>query len=147
MSPTASWVAAAIGALSLGERVRPVDEPGRSDVLRRVAGAFLERPDVLFWWSHLKVPAEKWQTRDGYRHLPQLAPDSRSDCWLITGLEDAEKPVFECTPASASAVLAECPAFEYALVDRALKWMVIENHHEVLIAAGDAAGRLSQLRA
>jgi hypothetical protein len=146
MSTTASWVAEAIDSLSLGERVRSVDEPEQSDVLRRVTDAFLKRPDVLFWWSHLKEPSESWPTEHGYKHLPQLAPDPEGDCWLVTGLEDNDKGVFQCTPALASAIIGECPGFEYALVDRALRWMVIENHHDVLIAVGDAAPRLSRLR-
>src|SRR5690242_12950175 len=101
MSTTASWVAEAVDMLSLAERVRFVGEPERSDILRRVIDAFLERPDVLFWWSHLKVPAEHWQTENGYKHLPQLAPDPEGNCWLITGLEDDDKGVFQCTPALA----------------------------------------------
>jgi hypothetical protein len=146
MSTTASWVAEAVDTLSLAGRVRPVDEPQRSEVLRHVTDAFLERPDVLFWWSHLKVPSENWQTENGYKHLPQLAADPESDCWLVTGLEDDDKGVFQCTPALASAIIGECPGFEYALVDSGLKWMVIENHHDILIATGDAVPRLSRLR-
>jgi hypothetical protein len=146
MSTTASWVAEAVDTLSLAERVRSVGEPERSEVLGRVTDAFLERPDVLFWWSHLKLPSESWHTENGYTHLQQLAPDPESDAWLITGLEDDDKGVFQCTPALASAIIGECPGFEYALVDRELKWMVIENHHDILIAVGDAVPRLSRLR-
>ena len=146
MSTTASWVVEAVDTLSLAERVRSIGESEASDVLRRVTGAFLERPDVLFWWSHLKVPSEQWHTENGYKLLPQLAADPDGDCWLITGLEDDDKGVFHCTPALVAAIIGECPGFEYALVDRALKWMVIENHHDILIAVGDAAPRLSRLR-
>jgi hypothetical protein len=41
---------------------------------------------------------------------------------------------------------SSCPAFEYALVDQALKWMVIENHHDILFAVGDARQRLALIR-
>jgi hypothetical protein len=148
MSTTASWVAEAIDALSLGEWVRRLGGRERSDVLNRVADAFLARPGVLFWWEHLKVPAEYWHTEQGYQHLPRIAPDPEAACWLITGLTDAdeEKAVFECTPALASALVGECPHFEYAVVDPALTWIVIENHHDVLIATGDAGKRLSRMR-
>lgn len=146
MSTTAAWVAEAVQTLLLAGRVRSLVEPERSNVLQHVTDAFLERPDVLFWWSHLKVPFEYWQTDNGYKHLPLLAPHPESDCWLITGLEDDEKGVFECTPTLATAIIGECPGFEYALIDQALKWIVIENHHDTLIAAGDAIPRLSRLR-
>jgi hypothetical protein len=148
MSTTASWVAEAIATLSLAERVRRLDGASRSDVLRRVTDTFLERPGGLFWWEHLKMPVESWQTEHGYKHLPQLASHPQAGCWLITGLTDAdeEKGVFECAPAVAAALIGECPYFEYALVDRGLAWLVIENHHDVLIAAGDARERLARLR-
>jgi hypothetical protein len=148
MSTTAAWVVEAIEALSLERRVLHLDDPERSDVLRRVTATFVQRPDVLFWWEHLKVPSESWQTANGYRHLPHIAPDPEGDCWLVTGLEDADsdKGVFQCTPMLASKIVAECPGFEYALVDRGLKWLVIENHHDVLIAAGETGPRLSRLR-
>jgi hypothetical protein len=146
MSITGLWVAEAVETLSLIGSVRSVGDPERSEVLRRVTDAFLERSDVLFWWSHLKLPIETWQTENGYKHLQELVPHPENDTWLITGLTDDDKGLFECKPAIASAIIGECPGFEYALVDRAFKWMVIENHHDILIAVGDAALRLSRLR-
>ena len=127
--------------------MRRVEEPERSDVLRRVVGAFVKKPAATFWWEHLREPCSAWATEHAYRHLPRLAPNPDADCWLITGLDDAEnRAVFHCTPATAAAVIAECPCFEYAVVDPGLTWMVIENHHDVLIAAGDAAARLDGLQ-
>ncbi|HEX8322536.1 MAG TPA: DUF6756 family protein [Tepidisphaeraceae bacterium] len=113
-----------------------------------VADAFLDQPGVLFWWERLKVPAKSWATEQGHQHLPDLASDPEGACWLITGLADcdAKMGVFECTPVLAAALIDDCPAFEYAVVDQALTWLVIENHHGVLIATGDAGERLSRLR-
>jgi hypothetical protein len=147
MDSTASWVIEAIDTLSLAGQVRRIDGSERSKILARVTDAFLERSDVTFWGSNLKVPQRQWHTEHGYTYLPQLAPDPQSACWLITGLTDAndDMGVFECTPATASALIGECPGFEYAVVDPALEWMVIEDHHDVLIAAGDAIARLSRL--
>ena len=147
MDTAASWVVEAIDTLSLGGQVRRIDEPERSSILARVTDAFLERPEVTFWASSLKVPSRGWHTEHGYTYLPQLAPDPRCACWLITGLTDAndDMGVFECTPGTASALIGECPGFEYAVVDPALKWMVIEDHHDILIAMGDAIEWLARL--
>jgi hypothetical protein len=147
MSDTASWVVEAIDTLSLAGQARRIEGPERSKILTRVTDAFLEQP--AFFGSNLKVPSRPWHTEHGYRYLPQLAPDPQCVCWLITGLTDANDDIglFECTPATASALIGECPGFEYAVVDPALKWMVIEDHHDVLIAAGDAIARLSRLSA
>jgi hypothetical protein len=148
MGTAASWVAAAVETLSLSVRVRRLDGAERANVLRRVGDAFLERRDARFWWEHLKAPTASWATKHGYSRLAEIAPDPGRPCWLITGLEDSEDDIgiFECTPAIASALIGECPGFEYALVDPALRWIVIENHHDVLIAGGEAGVRLSRLR-
>ncbi len=148
MVTAALWISEAVKTLSLSGEVRCLEELERSEVLNRVAGEFLDRPDVWFWWEHLKVPHEAWQTEQGFRYLTELVADPTEKCWFIAGLTDwdSEKGIFECTPIQACALLTESPAFEYAIVDRKLKWIVIENHHDFLIAAGDAAPRLSQLR-
>ena len=148
IATTAKWVDDAIQSLALSERVSRVNDPERAQLIGRVASAFLVRPGVLFWWEHLKVPSGVWQTEHGYMHLARLALDPQKPCWLITGLTDADenKGVFLCTPELASALIGECPAFEYALVDPDLRWMVIENHHDVLVAVGEAIERLIRLR-
>jgi hypothetical protein len=148
MSMTAPWVVDAIEVLSLGDQVRLLGEPGRSDVLRAVTGAFLQRPGELFWEAHLKSPTVGWATEDGFLCLPQIAPDPEGRCWLIAGLTDSddEKAIFECTPTVASALIGECPGFAYALVDPALQWIVIENDHDILIATGEAGERVARIR-
>ena len=145
MDSTASWVVEAIDTLSLAGQVRRIDGSERLRILGQVTDAFLAQP--TFFGSNLKVPSRQWHTEHGYTYLLQLAPDPQCVCWLITGLTDAndDMGLFECTPATASALIGECPGFEYAVVDPALKWMVIETHHDVLIAAGDAIARLSRL--
>lgn len=147
MSMAETWVSEAIQTLSLTGRVRRIDEPERSDVLRRVTDAFLKFPTVTFWWEHLKVPSSSCQAEQGYAYLPQLVPDPENACWLIADLTapNHEMEIYLCTPSLASAVIGECPGFEYAIVDPDLKWIVIENHHEFLIATGEASARLSQL--
>jgi hypothetical protein len=146
---TTTGIAEAVDALSLSDQVRFIDEPERSTILNRVVDAFLEMPNARFWWEHLKVPDESWAIAHGYKYLAQLAGDPEDTCWFITGLTDNidAMGVFECSPSVATNLLGECPAFEYALVDRSLQWLVIENHHDILIATGDARERLARLRA
>ena len=146
---TTTWITEAVDALSLSDQVHFIDEPERSIILNRVVDAFLELPDARFWWEHLKVPDESWAIARGYKYLAQLAADPLETCWFITGLTDHSDAmgVFECSPSVATTLLGECPAFEYALVDRSLRWLVMENHHDILIATGDARERLARLRA
>jgi hypothetical protein len=40
-------------------------------------------------------------------------------------------------------VIGECFGFEYYVVPKGLEWLLCENHHDILIAVGDAVrGRL-----
>src|SRR3954451_17236868 len=98
MHHTESWVLEAVATLGIGPQVRRIVEPERSQVLGRVAAAFLERPDVTFWWSNLTVPWSQWHTENGFTHLSKLVPTPSARCWLITGLQDEGKRVFECPP-------------------------------------------------
>jgi hypothetical protein len=142
-------MAEAVDALSLADHVRTLEDPERSSVIQHVAHAFIDGANVRFWWEHLKVPHESWATSNGYQYLEQLAADPDDACWLITDLDEENDVmgVFECSAAVATTLLGECPAFEYALVDRSLQWLVIENHHDILIVTGDAQERLARLRA
>ena len=36
-------------------------------------------------------------------------------------------------------IVDECPAFEYAIVDKKLEWMFLENHHNLMCATGSKA--------
>ena len=144
---TAVWVKEAVNALGLPGRVRHVsDEHESAQIVNSVKGTFVSPHSGPFWWEHLQRSAVTRHTDRGYQWLPQIAPTPDIDCWLITGLDMETTEVFRCTPADAATILGECPPFEYALVDLRCRWMVIENHHDVLIAVGEAAVRLERLR-
>ena len=64
-------------------------------MLGAVAAAFLEMPEATFWWSHLKGGSAAWQTENGYRRIPEIVPAPEEAAWLITGLTDDDKAVFE----------------------------------------------------
>ena len=147
MTTTGHWVTEAIASLGLGDRVRVLGRSECEAVLAEITAALLEVPSATFWWSHLKMPSSSWPTENGYRFIPEIVPTPESPAWFISGLTDDEKSVFECAPALVPAIIGECPCFEYAVVDRQLKWIVIENHHDVVIAAGPSAvERLDRLR-
>jgi hypothetical protein len=147
MSVTGPWVVEAIQTLGLGGRVRILSDSERETVLAAVYAAFLDELSVLFWWSHLKTDWSGWHTEHGYRRIPEIVPVPDAPSWFITGLTDNEKAVFECVPALVPALVGECPGFEYAVVDQALDRMVIENHHDILIATGAVVvDRLNRMR-
>jgi hypothetical protein len=148
MNTTAEWLADAVRKLTQPHEVRFLHDPARAALLGRVKGTFLDVSNPTLWWEHLKPSTTTWATGKAFTHLPNLAADPLERCWLIAGLDDddPQRVVVQCTPVDATAIIGECPAFEYALVDEDLTWIVIENHHDVLIAAGAAARRLDALR-
>ena len=64
---------------------------------------------------------------DGPAYL--LATDDRFPPW----------PVFRGSASEFDRILGECHAFEYAIVSEDMSWMVLENHHNVLIGIGSGA--------
>ena len=74
---------------------------------------------------------------DGFSHLSKLVPDPDELVWFIA--EDFVEPEFsawEATPRDIQAVLGECYSFEYYLIQQQFRWLLCENHHDVLIAVG-----------
>lgn len=140
------WITEAARAIGTTSHIRIVEDPERAMVIARAREQFVDDVGALFWWEHLIDPVSWWQTERGYRHLPRLAPED--DCWLIAGLtdDDSRMVVVACTPLIAAALMGECPAFEYALLDRPMTWMIIENHHDTLFGVGTIVGRMNSLR-
>lgn len=72
---------------------------------------------------------------------------SDKDAWLFASDDNFPPwPVFVGRPSDLSVVIAECRYFEYAVASPALDWIIFENHHNSLIAAGyPVVSRLRQM--
>ncbi|HEY8947143.1 MAG TPA: DUF6756 family protein, partial [Polyangiaceae bacterium] len=94
-------------------------------------------------WEDLRDPTISLAGRREIRTLLALgAPDT--PVWLIVEDFGRMKPgtplwVFEATLAAAIATLENHHLLEFYIVSRSLDWLVGENHHDVLFAAGDHA--------
>lgn len=115
-------------------------------VLKSVLDAFVIDPKVTWWWAHLRQPGVSvtLEAGDGWRLLARVAPSPNAAVWLVTHDEGPEAPaLYETSPAIAQAVIGECCAFEYYIVDQSFSWLICENHHNVVIAVGaPVEGRL-----
>ena len=141
----AIWLNDAISTLSLADRVYLLSDEKRCDVVSAVKARFLTRPGH-WWWEHIRPPLSTWATHDGFQHLPHLAPDPVAACWLIADIDHDPAVAEGCTATIVRDLICECPAFEYCVVGVEFDWFVIENHHDVLFAAGTAAARLARRR-
>jgi len=97
---------------------------------------------ALWWWEALREPVTFRQHADPIGIVEKIMPGDEA-VWLVA--EAAENKaegnfwLYEGTVASVCAVLRECPAFEYYVVERAMNWLLCENHHGFLIASGQPA--------
>jgi hypothetical protein len=114
-----------------------------ASVLRVVTEQFLDvgKAGINYyrWWENFKGQTDFFQVDNAYRFLPKLLPRSQS-MWFIAEDSSKENAPFWVYEADADAivqVLAESHHFEYYIVSKKKDWLLCENHHEVLIAAGE----------
>jgi hypothetical protein len=114
-------------------------------VLKRVFSRFANTADtdVSWLWEHLKGDRFSLQTDDGPNVISRLF-ESDTSVWILFEDEWGTKKignywVFEGNLGAAVAVLNNLYFIEYYIVDRRLNWMILENHHGMLVAAGEPA--------
>ena len=94
-------------------------------------------------WDNLIPPTTSLHVKDGpERILKLMGGNSRvwfvAEDWCNTK-EEGNLWAFEGDLDAVVRVLGELHAFEYAVIDRKLEWLICENHHDVLIGAGESA--------
>jgi hypothetical protein len=118
-------------------------------LFQRFLDRFTGGRDVRWWWEWFTLPdaSKKFDDGSGFRRLKEIIPNPEESLWLVA--EDDQLPfypVYETTAGAAEAVIGECYGFEYYLIPKDLSWIVCENHHDVVIAAGTPVGqRLREL--
>lgn len=144
MYETANKVLEAARKIGLGsDEFRQVVPSQWEGVLERVFERFANtyKQDVTWLWSHLKGQGMAIQTDNGLKYIACLfKPETK--VWVLLEDWDREKKlgnywVFEGTYGATLAVLNNMHDIEYYVVDRSFNWMVVENHHGVLIGIGE----------
>ena len=146
MYETANKALESARELSLqADQFRQVGPRQSQAVLTAILGSFANTHDqgVASVWSHLKHEGASLQSENGIGDIgAMVAPDT--PVWLLLEDWDSTKQrgnywVFEGLYSAVIAVLSNMHLIEYYIVDRKLNWMVLENHHDVLIGIGDPA--------
>ena len=133
-----SLIAEAVAELKLAnDSFRALATTESAAAFSRITGHFLTDPNALFWWEFLKLPSQSWKPEsDAYQFLNQIVPDPDLPIWFVP-TDDDDNVVFETSTSTATRIIGECAAFEYAICNVDLNWLIIENHHDCLIAVGD----------
>lgn len=120
--------------------------PGKWEpVLKSIFEKFANTSEtgVTWLWQHLKDHGVIAQTGNSLSYIGSLfEPDSK--VWVVFEDWDRTKKngncgVFEGNYGAAIGVLTNMHDIEYYIVDRELNWMIMENHHDILIAVGEPA--------
>ena len=120
------------------ERFRrlPVEDAQR--VYESALRHFVPQGQPRWWWEHFPTSTGVHFTDgDGWRHLTELVPDADERVWFIA--EDFVAPeysVWEASVRDIQAVIAECYGFEFYVIQQQFRWLVCENHHDVVVAVG-----------
>jgi hypothetical protein len=122
-------------------RILPEDEA--SKVWQGVEARFVGEPRSGWWWSWFQPePASARYTGEasyGYHYITEVVPPDSAALWLIAGdCLDRSFVVCEGSIEDIRDVIGECFGFEYYVVPKDLDWLLCENHHDTLIAVGDA---------
>ena len=99
---------------------------------------FVIKGNPRWWWEHFPSSTSRhFPKGDGCSQLVKLLPNPDEPVWFVA--EDFVSPefsVWEASPRDIQAILGECYAFEYYLIQKQFQWLLCENHHDVLIAVG-----------
>jgi hypothetical protein len=131
---------------------RQVSAAKASDVIGRVHatfGAGRRAGEARPLWERLGEPSA---SRGGPHELSALLGLGPAHMPVLLLVEDPGAKqadplwVFEASLAAAIATLENHHGLEYYIVPRSFEWLITENHHNVLIAAGrDAASVLARI--
>lgn len=110
-------------------------------VIRRIADRFLRRGildvDCAWWWECLKKDEDGFAPSDPIGVIENLL-NQQEEYWFIAS-EEHSGPKWLCEAGGSRIVevLREMHHFEYYIVQKKLAWLLGENHHGFLFAAGD----------
>lgn len=100
---------------------------------------FVKSGDRRWWWEDFKQQSFSIdEFEHPYQHLDKIIPDLNNRVWLM--VEDGQEdffPVYDCNPGIIKSLIGECSGFEYYIISKDKKWLICENHHSVLIGAGE----------
>ena len=133
-----SLIADAVSELKLeNDSFRALAATESATVFSQITGHFLTDQNALFWWQFLKLPSQSWKPEsDAYLFLNQMVPDADLPIWFVP-TDDNDNVVYETSTSTVTQIIGECAAFEYAICNLDLDWLIIANHHDCLFAVGD----------
>lgn len=147
-----AWIDEAVSTLQLTSATfRQLPDDDALLVYWQAEDRFVSKQRRHWWWEHFRCRNYGALLRvDARLHLTQLAATPGERVWLIlTDVDEldplvykgADPLVYEGAIEACQRVIGECPPFEYNIVSHDFKWLLCENHHQLLFAVGFLAMR------
>lgn len=128
----------AVSNLGLRGLVEKLDSVASKTVIESTAEAFVDDRKKIWWWESIRtdVQSASIQATNGYTRLAEVCPSGV--CYLVVtdDLEDTYWTVYSLETKLLKPLIGDCHAFEYFVVSPRFEWVVFENHHDILIGAG-----------
>lgn len=127
-------------------------------LVRELAAAFVEHPSGTFWWDHLRVPAESISYHGApepfgalVEILESVVGSSGEDLVLLAGIDEVGGgrgvDGFVGALEDMLLALADCPGFEFVIVDLEATWAIFDTHHDAVLVVGSPPSSIVRDRA
>ncbi len=128
-------------ALQLPETsLRLLAEPEAEAIFVRAEAHFVASTGRAWWWEDFRERGLSHHCGggDGFLFLSQIVPAPHEVVWWIVESSGSRPSyrVYEGAVETIQRVIGECHGFEYTLIAQDLRWLLCENHSDVLIAIG-----------
>lgn len=134
-----SEVERAISVIGIGDLIHRLPAPEAVVLRAELVSEFVKGRDRRFWWEAFSHPSEELHFSDGsgFTHIEALVPDPKERCWfMVEDFDSGDFPIYEATPELAVKIISECHGFEYYLIAKDRRWLLCENHHDVVVGVG-----------
>jgi hypothetical protein len=131
------------------EEFASVPEHESVKLSQKIRHRFCALEDAHWWWESFREEHSSlyFESGKGFLRLTEICPDSEENVWFVAESSSLPSfPVYQGTVEAIQRVIGECHAFEYYLINKDCRWLVCENHHNVVYAVGSPVKeRLEQL--
>ena len=140
METAKAEIESVIARLNLSEaQFRQLSESEGRTVFNDAESRFVGSKGRQWWWEDFRAPATMVEFADsnGFRCLQRIIPSIDEPLWFIAETVGSDCfVVYEGKVEDIQAIIEECLAFEYYLLSKDFRWLVCENHHNVIFAIG-----------
>ena len=154
MYETANKVLESVRELEItSEAFRQVSPNQWESILKSIFEEFAttSNTSATWLWENLKKQGVRFQTENSLNYIVSLF-EPETNVWILFEDWDRTKRngnywLFEGNYGTTIDVLNNMHGLEYYIVDKKMHWMIIENHHDILIGVGKPAeSRLLELK-